>query len=177
MAKSRYDVEINGDNKGLSKSIDKSMEQLNELDSVANGLFSNMTGPLNNLNSGISGIAGMSSGMQALGIAGMAAGVGVAALNTALEKQENLIRSLRQLDFQLNICNSFKKNFALQEWKLTDSGILTKILSTISVIHSEKAQVVLVMTLKNGVLVLSDTLNMLTTLKAVLKHLFRRIMT
>lgn len=39
MAKSRYDVEINGDNKGLSISIDKSMKKLNELDSVANGLF------------------------------------------------------------------------------------------------------------------------------------------
>lgn len=177
MAKSRYDVEINGDNKGLSKSIDKSMEQLNELDSVANGLFSNMTGPLNNLNSGISGIAGMSSGMQALGIAGMAAGVGVAALNTALEKTRELNQISTSTGLSVEYLQQLQKNFALQEWKLTDSGILTKILLTISVIHSEKAQAVLVMTLKNGVLVLSDTLNILTTPKAVLKHLFRLIMT
>ena len=176
MAKSRYDVEINGDNKGLSKSIDKSMEQLNELDSVANGLFSNMTGPLNNLNSGISGIAGMSSGMQALGIAGMAAGVGVAALNTALEKTRELNQISTSTGLSVEYLQQLQKEFRTTGMEIDRFGDLNK--DTLDHLgDSEKAQVVLVMTLKNGVLVLSDTLNMLTTLKAVLKHLFRRIMT
>ncbi|ELP1225037.1 hypothetical protein R1S87_000711 [Escherichia coli] len=126
MAKSRYDVEINGDNKGLSKSIDKSMEQLNELDSVANGLFSNMTGPLNNLNSGISGIAGMSSGMQALGIAGMAACVGVAALNTALEKTRELNQISTSTGLSVEYLQQLQKEFRTTGMEIDRFGDLNK---------------------------------------------------
>lgn len=126
MAKSRYDVEINGDNKGLSISIDKSMKKLNELDSVANGLFSNMTGPLNNLNNGISGIAGMSKGMQALGIAGMAAGAGVAVLNTALEKTRELNQLSTSTGLSVEYLQQLKNEFRETGMEIDRFGDLNK---------------------------------------------------
>ncbi|MEP6458186.1 hypothetical protein [Citrobacter freundii] len=93
MANSRYDVEINGDNKGLSKAIDKSMDELNKLDSAAQGLFSNFTGPLNGLKDGIGTIGQMTPALRALGAAGLAAGAGIAALNHAA----SIVEPLNQL--------------------------------------------------------------------------------
>ncbi|END7929178.1 SHOCT domain-containing protein [Escherichia coli] len=85
MANSRYDVEIRGDNKGLSTAVKDSMDELNKLDSAAQGLFSNFTGPLNGLSDGLSTIQSMSPALRALGAAGLVAGAGFAAINKAAE--------------------------------------------------------------------------------------------
>ncbi|MCY4762665.1 coiled-coil domain-containing protein [Klebsiella aerogenes] len=83
MANSRYDVEIRGDNKGLTAAVNNSMEELNKLDSAANGLFSGLTGPLNNLKQGLNVINTMSPAMKGLGVAGLAASAGLMAINKA----------------------------------------------------------------------------------------------
>ncbi len=85
MAKSRYDVEIRGDNKSLTTAVNKSMDELNKLDSVANGLFSDLTGPLNNLKGGLNTISSMTPALRGLGAAGLVAGAGLAAIAKASE--------------------------------------------------------------------------------------------
>lgn len=83
MARSRYDVEINGDNKGLSVVVNKSMDELNKLNKAASGLFSNLTGPLGNLQGGLNTINSMNPALRGLGAAGLAAGAGLMAINKA----------------------------------------------------------------------------------------------
>ncbi|HHB7578905.1 TPA: hypothetical protein ACN7L1_000204 [Klebsiella pneumoniae] len=90
MARSRYDVEINGDNKGLTTAVNKSMEELNKLNEVAGGLFSNLTGPLGSLQGGINTINTMNPALRALGVAGLAAGAGLAAINKAADTVNTL---------------------------------------------------------------------------------------
>ncbi|MEH0286298.1 hypothetical protein V6714_14925 [Klebsiella pneumoniae] len=90
MARSRYDVEINGDNKGLTTAVNKSMDELNKLNEVAGGLFSNLTGPLGSLQGGINTINTMNPALRALGVAGLAAGAGLAAINKAADTVNTL---------------------------------------------------------------------------------------
>ncbi|MGA3900224.1 SHOCT domain-containing protein [Klebsiella aerogenes] len=85
MANSRYDVEIRGDNKSLTTAVNKSMDELNKLDSVANGLFGDLTGPLNNLKGGLNTISSMTPALRGLGAAGLVAGAGLAAIAKASE--------------------------------------------------------------------------------------------
>lgn len=126
MANSRYDVEIRGDNKGLTTAVDKSMKKLNELDSVANGLFSNFTGPLNNISTGITGLSGMSVGMAALGAAGIAASAGLAVLNSALEKTRELNEISTNTGLSVEYLQQLQKEFKSTGMEIDKFGDLNR---------------------------------------------------
>lgn len=85
MARSRYDIEINGDNRGLTVAVNKSMDELNKLNNLAGGLFSNLSGPLGNLQNGLNTINSMNPALRSLGAAGLVAGAGLMAINKASE--------------------------------------------------------------------------------------------
>lgn len=111
MANSRYEVEINGDNRGLSKAVNKSMDELNKLDSAAQGLFSNFTGPLNGIKDGINTVGQMSPALRALGVAGLAAGAGLMAINKAASIVEPLNQISKSTGVSVEMLQQLKKEF------------------------------------------------------------------
>lgn len=126
MANSRYDVEINADNKGLSAAVNNSMEELNKLDSVANGLFSNLTGPLNNLKGGIDGIKAMSPALMGLGAAGLAASAGLMTINRTKEVVGTLNQISETTGVSIEMLQKLEKEFRITEMSVEEFGDINK---------------------------------------------------
>ena len=111
MARSRYDVEINGTNKGLTTAVNNSMDELNKLDQAAQGLFSNMTGPLSNLQGGLNAINSLSPALRGLGAAGLAAGAGFAAFTKASQTVNTLTEIQTNTGVSIEMLQKLKKEF------------------------------------------------------------------
>ncbi|MBT2059498.1 hypothetical protein KKZ47_10885 [Enterobacter hormaechei subsp. xiangfangensis] len=126
MANSRYDVEINADNKGLSAAVNNSMEELNKLDSVANGLFSNLTGPLNNLKGGIDGIKAMSPALMGLGAAGLAASAGLMTINRTKEVVGTLNQISETTGVSIEMLQKLEKEFRITGMSVEEFGDINK---------------------------------------------------
>ncbi|BEC01793.1 hypothetical protein [Escherichia coli] len=126
MANSRYDVEIRGDNRGLSTAVKKSMEDLGKLDDAANGLFSNMAGPLGDLGGGLETLKGLTPTMQALGAAGLAASVGVAALANAMEKVGELNSISTSTGVSIEMLQQLQKEFRATGLEIDKFGDFNK---------------------------------------------------
>ncbi|HHA1796970.1 TPA: hypothetical protein ACOEA3_000924 [Enterobacter hormaechei subsp. xiangfangensis] len=126
MANSRYDVTINADNKGLSTAVNKSMDELNKLDSVANGLFSNLTGPLNNLRGGLNTINTMSPALRGLGLAGLAAGAGLAAINKASSTVNTLNEISTNTGVSIEMLQKLQKEFKATGMEVEKFGDINK---------------------------------------------------
>lgn len=111
MTNSRYDVEINGDNRGLTRAVNKSMDELNKLDSAAQGLFKNFTGPLNGLKDGIGAVGQLSPALRALGVAGVAAGAGLMAIQKAADIVNPLNEISKSTGVSVEMLQQLKKEF------------------------------------------------------------------
>ncbi|WP_368526415.1 hypothetical protein [Enterobacter hormaechei] len=126
MANSRYDVTINADNKGLSTAVNKSMDELNKLDSVANGLFSGLTGPLNNLRGGLNTINSMSPALKGLGAAGLVASAGLMAINKASEVVGVLTQINTNTGVSIEMLQQLEKEFRATGMEAEKFGDINK---------------------------------------------------
>lgn len=123
---SKYDVEINGDNKGLTVAVNKSMEELNKLDEAANGLFGNLTGPLNNLKGGMNVISTMSPALKGLGAAGLAASAGLMAINKASSIIEPLNQISTTTGVSIEMLQQLQKEFKNTGMEAQEFGDINK---------------------------------------------------
>ena len=123
---SKYDVEINGDNKGLTTAVNKSMEELNKLDEAANGLFGNLTGPLNNLKGGMNVISTMSPALKGLGAAGLAASAGLMAINKASSIIEPLNQISTTTGVSIEMLQQLQKEFKNTGMEAQEFGDINK---------------------------------------------------
>ncbi|EJA4827492.1 SHOCT domain-containing protein [Escherichia coli] len=126
MANSRYDVEIRGDNKGLSTAVKKSMDDLGKLDDAANGLFSDLAGPLGNLGGGLDSLQALTPTMRALGAAGLAASVGVQALSSAMEKVNELNTISTSTGVSIEMLQQLQKEFKNTGLEIDKFGDINK---------------------------------------------------
>ncbi|WP_368287564.1 SHOCT domain-containing protein [Kluyvera intermedia] len=126
MAKNKYDVEIRGDNTGLVNAVNSSVDELNKLDSVAGGMFSNFTGPLNNLKGGLGVIQSMSPALRALGVAGLAAGAGLAAINKAQEVVGTLTQISTNTGVSIEMLQQLQKEFKITGMTVEKFGDINK---------------------------------------------------
>lgn len=126
MTNSKYDVTIKGDNKGLVDAVNSSVDELNKLDSAANGLFSNFTGPLNNLKGGLGTIQSMSPALRALGVAGLAAGAGLAAINKAQEVVGTLQQISTTSGVSIEMLQQLQKEFKITGMSVEKFGDINK---------------------------------------------------
>lgn len=126
MANSKYDVTIDADNKGLTEAVNKSMEELNKLDSVADGLFGSFTGPMNGLKDKVGIIGSMSGPMKALGVAGLAAGAGISAISTAMEKVQELNHIEQTTGVSIEMLQRLQKEFKSTGMEIEKFGDINK---------------------------------------------------
>lgn len=126
MAKSIYDVEINGNNKGLTTAVNKSMDELNKLDAAAQGLFSNMTGPLSQLQGGLNAINSMNPALRSLGAAGLVAGAGFMAFNKAAETVNVLSEVSTNTGVSIEMLQQLQKEFKDTGMEIEKFGDINK---------------------------------------------------
>lgn len=90
MAKSKYELEIFGDNSKFNKSVSDSMEKIDELSAHAGGFFDGISSKAQNATGALNALSKMGPGMMALGGAAAGAAVAFTALNNAADVASSL---------------------------------------------------------------------------------------
>lgn len=85
MAKSKYELEILGDNSKFNRTVSQSMERLDELSAHTGGFFNGIAGGAQRATGALNALTSMSPAMAALGVAGAGAAL---AIKTFLDTAE-----------------------------------------------------------------------------------------
>ncbi|MDP8728364.1 hypothetical protein [Serratia marcescens] len=90
MAKSKYEIEILGDDSKFNKSASDAMKKLDELSNHTGGFFSGISGGAQKAAGALNALSSMTPGLAALGVAGAAVGAAFMAMNRSIEYVGNL---------------------------------------------------------------------------------------
>lgn len=126
MAKSNYEIEINGNNKGLTSAVDNSIEELNKLDKAAGGMFQGAIGPLETIQSSIGAIGAGGPAMMAVGAAAAAAGLGIASVQRTLEKSTGLMTIQQQTGTSIELLQQLEQEFKSAGMEVEKFGDINK---------------------------------------------------
>ncbi|MBN5214280.1 hypothetical protein [Serratia ureilytica] len=114
--KSRYELEILGDNSKFNKSVSQSMEKLDELSSKTGGFFDSISGRAQKATGALNALNGMTPGLAALGVAGAAAGLAFKTMMDSLAHVNNLNQVSSSTGVAVESLQKLKKEFV-------DSGL------------------------------------------------------
>ncbi|UAN44275.1 hypothetical protein KGP17_17635 [Serratia sp. JSRIV001] len=85
MAKSKYELEILGDNSKFNRTVSQSMERLDELSAHTGGFFGGVSGGAQRATGALNALTSMTPGLAALGIAGAGAALAFKTLSDTID--------------------------------------------------------------------------------------------
>lgn len=110
--KSRYELEILGDNSKFNRSVSESMEKLDQLSGSAGGFFDGISSRAQKATGALNALNGMSPGLAALGVAGAAAGLAMKTLMDSLAHVNNLNQISASTGVAVESLQKLKKEFS-----------------------------------------------------------------
>ncbi|TCQ89324.1 putative oligomerization/nucleic acid binding protein [Rahnella sp. JUb53] len=126
MARSRYELEILGDNSRFNRSVSESMNQLDELSSHAGGFFDGISGGAGKAFGALNALSGMTPSMIALGAAGAAAGIAFKALSFATEYVNSMNQISTSTGVSIEMLQKLRSEFSSTGLEIDKFGDFNK---------------------------------------------------